>query len=161
MRCHEGEKLAGEILSNLFHKDPVFVYLDSQDRPRRSVPELFQKWPYTVQDYSRRSLLHPGGILAALGALALESHIRDGAVLGSYVAGLWTGTLQQGLSRHISQPCHPERGTSVMPSQTMSQYHAPSWSWATCGQPIIFRVALQSDLSCVESFESKKRLLGH
>lgn len=35
-------------------------------------------------------LSYPGDILMALGALALESHIRDAAVLGRYVAGLWT-----------------------------------------------------------------------
>lgn len=35
-------------------------------------------------------LSYPGDVLMALGDLALESRIRDAAVLGRYVAGLWT-----------------------------------------------------------------------
>ena len=31
MRCHDGETLAGEILSNPFHEDPTFAYSEAQD----------------------------------------------------------------------------------------------------------------------------------
>lgn len=147
MRCHDGEKLAGEILSNPFHEGPAFAYPEAQDRSQRSEAELFQRWAETVQDYSRRSLSQPSDILVALGALALESHIRDGAVLGRYVAGLWTNTLLKGLLWHSSQPPHPDRESFLPPCRTVSQYHAPSWSWASCGQPVIFRTEREPDLS--------------
>ena len=109
----------------------------------------------TVQDYSRRSLSQPGDILVALGALALETHIRIGAVLGRCVAGLWTNTLLKGLLWHISQPPHPDRESFLMPCRTVSQYHAPSWSWASCGQPVTFRTEREPDLS-FEKYETEE-----
>ncbi|KAL8644630.1 MAG: hypothetical protein Q9226_007669 [Calogaya cf. arnoldii] len=147
MRCHDGETLAGEILSDPYHEDPAFAYRDALGYSQRSQTELFRNWARIVQDYSRRSLSHPSDILVALGALALESQNHDGSLLGSYVAGLWTNPLREGLLWHISSPPHPDRDTYLPPWGTVSQYYAPSWSWASCGHPVLFRTEREPDMS--------------
>ncbi|KAL8966375.1 MAG: hypothetical protein Q9183_003397 [Haloplaca sp. 2 TL-2023] len=147
MRCLDGNKLAGEIFSNPFHEDPAFVYLDSRDRSPRGEAELFQHWTQIVQDYSRRRLSYRGDILVAIGALALESQIKDGIVLGKYVAGLWTNSLRKGLLWHIASPPHPDQESFLPPARTDSTYQAPSWSWASCGQPVTFRAEREPDVS--------------
>ncbi|KAL9634293.1 MAG: hypothetical protein Q9204_003058 [Flavoplaca sp. TL-2023a] len=148
MRCPEGEKLIGEILSNPFHEDPAFANLDTQDQSQPSEAELFQKWAAIVQDYSRRSLSFPGDILVALGALALEFQKKDGGVTGRYAAGLWTSSLREGLLWHVASAPRPDRQSFLPPYRTVSHYHAPTWSWASsCEQPIIFRTKRDPDLS--------------
>ncbi|KAL9032367.1 MAG: hypothetical protein Q9180_006542 [Flavoplaca navasiana] len=147
MRCPEGEKLIGEVLSNPFHEDPAFANLDTQDQLQQSEPELFQKWAAIVQDYSQRSLSFPGDILLAIGALALEFQKKDAAVLGRYAAGLWTNSLREGLLWHVASAPHPDRKSFLPPYGTVSPYHAPTWSWASCEQPIIFRTKREPDIS--------------
>ncbi|KAL8847616.1 MAG: hypothetical protein Q9221_007346 [Calogaya cf. arnoldii] len=147
LRCHDGEKLAGEIMSDPYHEDPAFAYPDALDHSQRSQTELFRNWARIVQDYSQRSLSYPGDILVALGALALESQNQDGSVLGSYVAGLWMDSLREGLLWHISSPPHPDRDTYLPPRGTVSQYYAPSWSWASCGHPVVFRTEREPYMS--------------
>lgn len=146
MRCPEGEKLIGEILANPFHEDPAFANLGTQDQLQPSEAESFQKWAAIVQDYSRRSLSFPGDILVALGALALEFQKKDGAVLWRYAAGLWTNSLRKGLLWHVASAHHPEGMSFLPPTRTVSQYHAPSWSWASCEQAIIFRIKSEPEL---------------
>ncbi|KAI4231912.1 MAG: hypothetical protein LQ349_005304, partial [Xanthoria aureola] len=152
MRCHDGKKFAGKVLSNPFEEDPAFAYLDTRDHSPPRQAELFQHWTQVVQDYSRRSLSYPGDIFVALGALALESQIRDGVTLGKYVAGLWSNTLRKGLLWHIASPPHPDRNSYLPPARTASNYHAPSWSWASCGQPVIFRAERQSDTNFLRNY---------
>lgn len=69
MRCHNGKKFAGKVLSNLFKEDPAFVYLDTRDHSPPREAELFLHWSQVVQDYFRRSLSNPGDIFVALGPL--------------------------------------------------------------------------------------------
>ncbi|KAL9624908.1 MAG: hypothetical protein Q9160_000955 [Pyrenula sp. 1 TL-2023] len=149
MRCNEGERAAGRIRSNPFHEGPDSPYISTQDYPNSAHPseELFDGWAAAVQDYSRRFLSYQSDILVALGALAQEFHTRNGPEIGTYIAGLWSNMLLEGLLWHISQPPHSGRASYIPPSRTTSEYHAPSWSWASCGQPIAFRTEREPDLS--------------
>lgn len=149
MRCHEGSKLAGQVMSNPFHEDSGLAHpwdgaLTSSEA--LFVAKLSERWASIVQDYSGRALSQPGDILVALGALAQDFHARHGAVLGSYVAGIWTNLLREGLLWHIAQLPHSGRESFIPPSRAVSQYHAPSWSWASCEQPVIHRIRKEPDL---------------
>ncbi|KAL8863988.1 MAG: hypothetical protein Q9198_010179 [Flavoplaca austrocitrina] len=156
MRCPEGEKLIGEILSNPFHEDPAFADLDTQDQLQQSEAELFHKWAAIVQDYSRRSLSFPGDVLVALGALALEFQKKDIAILGRYAAGLWTNSLRKGLLWHVASAPHPNRKSFLPPYRTVLQHHAPTWSWASCEQAIIFRTKREPNSSYIEHLKKEE-----
>lgn len=158
MRCAEGERAFGRVRSNPFQEGPNSLYVATQDEPTRteSPEDLFDRWSAAVQDYSRRALSYQSDILVAFGALAQEYHARNGPELGTYVAGLWSTMLLKGLLWHISQPSHPGRGSYIPPSRTISAYHAPSWSWASCGQPVAYRTGREPDLSFGKNVEEPR-----
>ncbi|OOO05060.1 Heterokaryon incompatibility [Aspergillus oryzae] len=79
-------------------------------------------WHELVTLYSLCKLTYPADKLPAISGIAQEY----GKVLGdTYVAGLWEGSLVQGLSWQSSEEC-----TAV------SEYRAPSWSWASVDGPL-------------------------
>ncbi|GMF91831.1 unnamed protein product [Aspergillus oryzae] len=79
-------------------------------------------WNELVALYSQCKLTYPADKLPAISGIAQEY----GKVLGgTYVAGLWDGSLVQGLSWQSSEEC-----TAV------SEYRAPSWSWASVDGPL-------------------------
>ena len=86
-----------------------------------------------VEDYTERSLSNRGDILVAIGALAREFHTKHAAMLGRYLAGLWENHLRSCLLWYdTNNPSIPLTGDR-------SQYLAPSWSWASCCGPVLFR----------------------
>jgi hypothetical protein len=106
------------------------------------------KWVAVVQDYTRRNLTQPGDSLVALGGLAMDFQAKHGALAGEYAAGLWSGMMREGLLWHI--PIHErftdEGESSVLPRAAEKQFHAPSWPWASCGQPVTFETEVLPDL---------------
>ena len=108
--------------------------------------EISQGWYTSVQDYTHRALSQPGDILIALGALAQQYQSLHDDVLGNYEAGLWTKRLCEGLLWHLAYPRHQDPESFIQPRKVASEYHAPSWSWASCGQPVTFRTQREPDL---------------
>lgn len=108
---------------------------------------LVDEWIATVQDYTRRNLTHPGDILIALGALAKNYHDTNSHLVGSYVAGLWKESLLEGLMWQTSTDGHlDDDEPSMFPTHLRQHRHAPSWSWASCGRPVRFRIDKEPDL---------------
>jgi len=111
------EKLQAWILN------PVFMYLEWHESARRQGfrdrrRNHFDSWYEVIMDYSRRSLTYPSDTLPAIAGLANVMHqVYD----INYAAGLWKEDLQIGLSWYISRPAKRE----------LSQFLAPSWSWAS------------------------------
>ena len=118
--------------------------------------EVSNSWLARVTDYSRRNLTQSSDTLIALGALAQEFHSQHTNVLGNYAAGLWTERLKEGLLWHLSYPPHPDRESYIPPRKSVSEYRAPSWSWASCGQPVTYRNQREPDLGHI-SGNSKTR----
>ena len=48
--------------------------------------------------------------------------------------------LKEGLLWHLSYPHDPGRDSFIPPKEAPSGYFAPSWSWASCGKPVTFRL---------------------
>ena len=121
--------------------------------------KISQEWYAFVQDYSHRALSEPGDILIALGALAQQYQSQHDDVLGKYVAGLWTERLSEGLLWHLAYPRHQGRESFIQPRKEVSEHHAPSWSWASCGQPVTFHTQREPELAQFgirnESYASK------
>jgi hypothetical protein len=108
---------------------------------------VVEEWSATVQNYTQRNLTHPGDILIALGALAKVYHGKHGRLVGSYAAGLWSGTLLQGLMWHTSITGDLDADEPSMFSKGIRHdLHAPSWSWASCGRPVTFRTDREPDV---------------
>lgn len=75
-----------------------------------------------VEEYSRRALTYQTDKLPAISAVARLIHDHTGA---TYIAGLWTLNLQYGLF-----------WKSVGPKVQHPVYVAPSFSWASCSNPV-------------------------
>ena len=121
-------------------------YGDTSNGEHDKEDKISQSWYVTVQDYSQRALSQPDDILIALGALAQEFHTHNEDILGSYIAGLWTRTLREGLLWHLSYARHPHRESFIPPQAGATEYHAPSWSWASSEQPVTFRTQREANL---------------
>lgn len=120
----------------------------AEEKRQAEVEIVVGKWVAVVQDYTRRSLTQPGDILVALGGLAMDFQAKHGSLVGKYAAGLWSGIMREGLLWHI--PNHErftdEGESSLLPRTAEKQIHAPSWSWASCGQPVTFETEIRPDL---------------
>jgi hypothetical protein len=124
--------------------------LAEEKRPAE-VDIVASKWVAVVQDYTRRNLTQPGDILVALGGLAKNFQAKHEALVGKYAAGLWSGMMREGLLWHIpvqeeGSADEGESKSGMLPNMTARQLHAPSWSWASCGQPVIFETETLPDL---------------
>ena len=78
-------------------------------------------WYYLLLDYGRRKLSKPSDKLPAISGLA---RLFEPRVEASYVAGLWSNALVEGLAWRGVWPL----GWEAASAQT---YIAPSWSWAS------------------------------
>ncbi|KAL9118620.1 MAG: hypothetical protein Q9187_004833 [Circinaria calcarea] len=133
MRCLEGEVLAGEIVSDPYHEVPSFNSLGVIPSSAPTGDELLELWTKMVEDYTQRSLSYQSDILIAIGALAREFHRKHGALLGRYLGGLWENHVRSSLLWHNTEE------KPVLQPEQQSQYFAPSWSWASCPWPTVFR----------------------
>ena len=152
MRCLAGEVLAGEIVSDPYHEIPDFTSLGIVSLSGRTGDELHELWTKLVKDYTQRSLSYRSDILVAIGALAREFHTKNGALLGKYLGGLWENHVRSGLLWHNTQ-------LNLVPQpEQQTQYFAPSWSWASCPWPIVFRNKPEMRLPIGTSINSPETL---
>jgi Heterokaryon incompatibility protein (HET) len=78
-------------------------------------------WYYLLADYGARKLSEPSDKLPAISGLA---RLFESRIEASYVAGLWSDALVEGLAWRGLRPL----GWETPGAQT---YNAPSWSWAS------------------------------
>lgn len=114
-------------------------------RNRRTDPDLdlHSLWYRIVVDYSHRQLSHPEDKLPALSAVAAEFAHLCGS---EYLAGLWRSNLARDLL--WSTPEAAPRLTKA--------WCAPSWSWASVDEDILFNSTPPSDavqLAVIEKAE--------
>jgi len=108
-------------------------------------PNLQNLWYRIVGDYSRRNLSRPEDKLPAISAVAAEFAHLCGS---EYLAGLWRSTLARDLL--WSTP-----GAAPTRAKT---WRAPSWSWASVEDPILFNGVPPHDavqLAVIEKAEVK------
>ena len=108
--------------------------------------KISQGWYISVQNYIHRALSQSEDILIALGALAQQYQSLHDDVLGNYEIGLWTKRLCERLLWYLVYSRHQDRESFIQPRKVISEYHAPSWSWASCGQSVTFRTQREPDL---------------
>ncbi|KAL7958916.1 heterokaryon incompatibility domain-containing protein [Trichoderma compactum] len=86
---------------------------------------LYRNWMEVVETYAKLNLTKGSDKLPALSATAriLAENMGDG-----YLAGIWRGTLMEGLLWYVRAPLstHRPRG---------EDWRAPSWSWASIDSP--------------------------
>ncbi|KAI0323736.1 HET-domain-containing protein, partial [Cubamyces sp. BRFM 1775] len=91
--------------------------------------DVYRGWWRIVNNYSRRQLSDASDKLTAISALA-EMFVPS---LGpEYVAGLWRRTLLRDLLWTTDVRFSP----SVLRSNRLTGYRAPSWSWASINGPV-------------------------
>lgn len=88
----------------------------------RTLEPVFWAWQTIVEYYTQRQLTKHFDKLSALSGLAQVAMDCHGFGGGAYLAGLWWGSLVDGLLWHVRGPTEPRR---------YSTYCAPSWSWAS------------------------------
>lgn len=108
-------------------------HLPSLDRGHHFV-ELYRDWRAIIEEYSDRCLSRKEDKLSAVSGLAqsMALTLRSKGVSDAYQAGLWIGEFHFDLTwRTIDSETQDARDHN---GQT--QYHAPSWSWASVDQSV-------------------------
>ncbi|GCB20814.1 hypothetical protein AAWM_03699 [Aspergillus awamori] len=107
-------------------------------------PALYQRWRDLVSDYSHRSLSKKHDRLRAISGLArmVGNNMRQGPeAADEYLAGLWKKELHFDLSWKVE---HLDKGAAVPEigeiNANETAYHIPSWSWASVGRPVSYRL---------------------
>ncbi|KAF2169148.1 hypothetical protein M409DRAFT_64912 [Zasmidium cellare ATCC 36951] len=136
-RCREQTcSLDGLSIGNLspydsMDVDPSSVFFWDTAHGQRLTPDEMQvamtAFLTLVQTYSHRALTYNTDKLPALSGLCERIHRLIG---GEYLAGIWSRDLARGLLwyKEMSSCKH------VQP------YRAPSWSWATTNDPVLFQI---------------------
>lgn len=100
-------------------------------------------WFDIIEQYSYRDFTDPQDKLPAISSLATKLALTTG---DQYIAGLWQSNLVQGLLWHNELQWHKEdaRANSTTKKIPISEpesvgYVAPSWSWASSKQGVIFK----------------------
>ena len=106
------------------------------------IPKLWRK---IVEIYSSRLLTHPDDRLLAISGIAAEFNRSWGKQLGAYYAGVWENDAVEQLLWYPGDKEGNFRETHNLPDlyepPTRPQpqtWSAPSWSWASTNNPIIF-----------------------
>ncbi|ORY18230.1 heterokaryon incompatibility protein-domain-containing protein, partial [Clohesyomyces aquaticus] len=87
--------------------------------------DIYGLWHRIVGSYSRRDVSHPSDKLPAISAIAAEfSRLSN----DDYLAGLWRSNLARDLLWRTPQP----------ETHRPPQWRAPSWSWASVDDAIIY-----------------------
>lgn len=113
------------------HKWPASRIERSDLQLEQSVVQMQECWEDIVTEYKTKSFTHPGDIFPALQGIA---HFVP-KYMGRYMAGLWEKTLVHGLCWQIWL----ERG------EKPKQWRAPSWSWASVSNRVVWNSHLLSD----------------
>ncbi|KAL3425198.1 heterokaryon incompatibility protein [Phlyctema vagabunda] len=90
-----------------------------------NIQSVYEDWYDLVNEYSAKSLTYGNDKFPALAGLATEVSLATG---DQYMAGVWRRDWRRGVL------WYPEMNTAVH----IKPYRAPSWSWATTDEPIIF-----------------------
>ena len=93
----------------------------------------YSYWQRIIENYSGCYLTHPQDKLPALSSLAFEfiKNEKD-----DYLAGLWKGDMPFSLCWK-AQPEPKDKGQEL-PQSSISDYRAPSWSWASCNHRVSY-----------------------
>ncbi|PVH68192.1 HET-domain-containing protein [Cadophora sp. DSE1049] len=116
-----------------------------QDEMRRLA---FEQWHRIVEDYSKRDLTLEKDKFPALSGLAHKVQRITG---GTYIAGLWKEDILRGLLWRSFDLCRCER---------VSEYRAPSWSWASINGPVELMPALTDQIVGDSELETKDKMLS-
>ncbi|KAH8904679.1 HET-domain-containing protein [Coniochaeta sp. PMI_546] len=123
------------------------------DKCQRSKPvyaitqpaEAYEYWQGTVGDFTTRDLTEPLDKFPALSGLA--SAVQD--ITGSaYVAGLWSDNFVSDLAWRVATSERPGSSSAALAT---AGYLAPTFSWASVGQPVVYQYDQQwmVDTLCV------------
>ncbi|KAI3320627.1 HET-domain-containing protein [Xylariaceae sp. AK1471] len=93
--------------------------------------DAFKLWRSLIGQFSSRDLTYPTDCLPALSGVATKFQRQ---LNSEYIAGLWKGDLPVSLIWAVSR----RKGDLSPPKCIHSEYIAPSWSWASVGQPVYF-----------------------
>jgi len=84
-----------------------------------------------VSEYSRLDLSYAKDKLPAISGIAKQLKSTSGPELGDYLAGLWERNIELDLLWHVT-------GSSPIYLRRPHPRSAPSWSWASVGNQIVF-----------------------
>lgn len=90
------------------------------DQSQNSIPKLYSAWIELLAAYCNMNLTYESDRLAAISGLAVHYAQPQ---LGTYIAGIWMGSLPLGLGYAIVG--------NIYDSPPESPSNAPSWSWAS------------------------------
>ncbi|KAI1127670.1 heterokaryon incompatibility protein-domain-containing protein [Nemania abortiva] len=93
--------------------------------------DAFTFWRRLISQFSSRDLTYPTDCLPALSGVATKFQRQ---LHGNYVAGLWREDFPVSLTWAVSR----RKGDLSPPKSIHDEYIAPSWSWASVGEPIYF-----------------------
>ncbi|KAH7361833.1 heterokaryon incompatibility protein-domain-containing protein [Plectosphaerella cucumerina] len=113
--------------------DSTTKWLLSKPESVTDVPDDV-KWRMIVEAYSMRQLTFARDKLTALGGIA--SLAPQAKAQDQYLAGLWRSTLLLDLMWQIMIPEHRPWMVLTYPPDQMQL--APSWSWASIDQPVVW-----------------------
>ncbi|KIL90150.1 hypothetical protein FAVG1_06889 [Fusarium avenaceum] len=88
---------------------------------------VLRQWYLIAMEASRRSLTESSDMLPALSGLA---HIIHQRTKDQYLAGLWR--------RDLPRSLFWRRGDGWPPKKRLQSYRAPSWSWASVVDSVVF-----------------------
>lgn len=94
--------------------------------PNNDVVEGYARWEQIVQDYSGCNITFPRDRLPAISAVARQ---MQRALDDQYIAGLWRKNMPHGLLW---------KSTVHGLEETKSEYHSPSWSWASASRGVAY-----------------------
>lgn len=140
---NKGIRQMQSLLSRAKKLDDAIDTPDDLEHTIATSNELYEIWYAAVREFSRRSLSFEKDKLPAISALANKFQTISG---DQYLAGLWQNDMLRGLL------------WSAYPTVTLvkpPRWRAPSWSWASVNNPIIYRrlpgptgIALAEIISC-------------
>jgi hypothetical protein len=108
-------------------------------------------WHRLVECYSSKEVTSAGDILPALSGIAkVLSRVRT----GRFLAGLWEDNLIEDLCWHASRMAGISDAADLR-ERTNSNYVAPTWSWASHLQPVLFMRHLRVRHTWVSIHEAK------
>jgi len=124
-RCQwsEGDEAPQDRSNNLRILDKIIMFKDC----RISSGELYKSWSLTICNYGHRSVTSETDRLPAIAGLA---RMLGEALQDQYLAGLWKGDLQYGLTWYSRGDMLSRGLRAHIHNIKERKYVAPSWSWA-------------------------------
>jgi hypothetical protein len=108
----------------------MYSYNKPTDDNGRPSEWLLSEYYMLVSSYTRREITFGSDIFPAFSSLASTLHPNMG---GEYVAGGWTADLRRSLLWHGDTSAG-----FCSHAKTGEEWRAPSWSWASASDPVVF-----------------------